>query len=117
MKSDLFKSPKSALIFQKVEFTIEKMCRPSFIVLFPRVSVCLCVYICVFVCVCVSLLNQCHNSRFTAPACQDSLLPQGFHHLPARPVETEIVEKYVLEECKTKEQEKEGKEDEERKYS
>ncbi len=50
------------------------------------------------VCVCVALLNQHCNTRFTAPACQDSLWPQGFHHLPVHPVERKTEKKSALEE-------------------
>lgn len=45
------------------------------------------VFLCV--CMCVSLLNQHCNTRFTAPACQDSLWPQSCHHLPIDPSEKE----------------------------
>lgn len=55
-------------------------------------------------CVCesvrLSLINQHRNTRFTAPACQDSLWPQGFHHLPAHPVETKTAQKSEVEEDK-----------------
>lgn len=47
---------------------------------------CACVYV---LYVCVALLNQHCNTRFTAPACQDSLWSQDFHHLPVHPVEKE----------------------------
>lgn len=37
-------------------------------------------------CVCVTLLNQHCNTRFTAPACQDSLWPPTSRHHPVHPV-------------------------------
>lgn len=52
----------------------------------------LCLWLCVwgvYVNVCLALLNQHCNIRCTAPACQDSLWSQDFHHLPFHPVEKE----------------------------
>ena len=73
-----------------------------------QLHVCVFVWVCVCVCVCVALLNQHRNTRFTAPACQDSLWPQGFHHLPAHPVETKTVQDDESEGWKGKEEKTEG---------
>lgn len=47
----------------------------------------------VIVCLSVFQLNQHSNSRFTAPACQDSLWLLDFHHLLDHPVKTKTEQK------------------------
>lgn len=61
-------------------------------------SFCVCTW--VRVRVCVALHNQHRNTRFTAPACQDSLWPQDFHHHPVHPVEKKMEPKLAQEEGK-----------------
>lgn len=54
-------------------------------------------WLCCVCLVCVAQFNQHCNTRFTAPACQDSLWPPGFHHLPVHPVETKTAQKSARE--------------------
>lgn len=53
------------------------------------------------VCVCVALLNRHRNTRFTAPACQDSLWPQASRRHLVHPVDKKTELRSALTEGET----------------